>query len=158
MLRLYEWLQWIHYAETTAVHAAALVQQLHFLPIEQRSAALFDLEFRRLNKAIGVIEDHLSDRDFLLRTGFSAADVALGYSVHLAQRFLMAGKWRRVESYYDRLRTRPGFIASLPQGWKQPLSWLNTSNTTNKDAPAIAEIKGADEKSLNKLPKDGIGR
>jgi glutathione S-transferase len=122
----YQWLQWIHYAETVAVHAAALVQQLHFLEAHQRSAALFDLETRRLANAIGVIDGHLSGGDYLLTTGFSAADVAVGYSVHLAQRFLRAGKWRRVEEYYDRLRARPAFIKSLPPGWQQPLTWLVT--------------------------------
>jgi glutathione S-transferase len=121
----YEWLQWIHYAETMAVHAAALVQQLHFIDADQRSATLFDLESRRLAKAVGVVDSQLAGRDFLLRTGFSAADVAVGYSVHLAQRFLRAGKWRQVEEYYHRLRARPAFVASLPQGWTQPLTWLN---------------------------------
>src|SRR6201993_1449589 len=44
----YEWLQWIHYSETIAVHAAALVQQMHFIKPQERSPAVLRLEGKRL--------------------------------------------------------------------------------------------------------------
>jgi glutathione S-transferase len=120
----YEWLQWIHYSETIAVHAAALVQQYHFIPAQERSIAVLRLEGRRLHKAIEVVSSHLADREYLLRGGFSAADISVGYSLHLAYRFIAIARYPHLDSYYGRLRTRPAFIATLPKGWLRPLTWL----------------------------------
>jgi glutathione S-transferase len=120
----YEWLQWIHYSETIAVHAAALVQQYHFIAAEQRSAAVLRLEGRRLHKAIELVNSHLEDRDYLLGSGFSAADISVGYSLHLAHRFIAIARYPHVESYYERLRARSAFGAALPKNWQRPLMWL----------------------------------
>jgi glutathione S-transferase len=120
----YEWLQWIHYGETIAVHAASLVQQRFFIAAAERSAVVAKLESRRLEKAVQVLESPLADREHLLRTGFSAADIGIGYSLHLADRLVDLGKFPAVRRYLGRLRERPAFRASLPAGSLQPISWL----------------------------------
>ena len=120
----YDWLQWIHYSETIAVHAAALVQQYHFIVPEERSVAVLRLEGKRLHKAIEVVNRQLEDRQYLLRSGFSAADISVGYSLHLAHRFITVARYPHVEAYYERLKARPAFIASLPRNWRRPLNWL----------------------------------
>jgi glutathione S-transferase len=120
----YEWLQWIHYSETIAVHAAALVQQYHFIAPEERSSAVLRLEGKRLHKAIEVVDSRLEGREYLLGSGFSAADINVGYSVDLAHRFIAIARYPRIEAYYERLRARPAFIASLPKDWVRPLNWL----------------------------------
>jgi len=111
----YEWLQWIHYAETVAVHGASLVQQSVFIPEEQRSPIVQKLESRRLEKAVEVLDHHLKDRDYLLASGFSAADVNVGYSIHLGDQFLSFDAFPTAMQYYDRLRERPAFQASVPK-------------------------------------------
>lgn len=108
-----QWLQWVHYAETIAVHGASLVQQSVFIAPNERSEAVRNLESRRLGKALGVIDAHLADRDYLLKSGFSAADTAVGYSVHLAGKFIPLDPYPRVVDYYERLKRRPAFRASL---------------------------------------------
>ena len=45
-----EWLQWVHYAETIAVHSAALVQQQVFIAPDKRSEVVIKLESKRLEK------------------------------------------------------------------------------------------------------------
>mgnify|MGYP006304984097 FL=1 len=107
-----EWLQWLHYAETVAVHGASLVQQSVFVKPEDRSPVVQKLESRRLLKALEVIDLHLADRDFLLASGFSAVDVAVGYSVHLGAKFVSLDELPRVTDYYARLRERPAFQRS----------------------------------------------
>src|SRR5262249_51417536 len=82
-----QWIQWIPYAETVAVHAAALVQQKFFIKPEDRSAPLAALESRRLVKALEVVDRKLEGQDYLLPSGFSAADIAVGYSIHLGKMF-----------------------------------------------------------------------
>jgi glutathione S-transferase len=120
----YEWLQWLHYSETIAVHAASLVQQRFFIAPADRSAVISKLEGRRLEKAVQVLESHLADREHLLRTGFSAADIGVGYSLHLASRLIDLAKFSRVWHYLERLRARPAFKASLPKGATRPIDWL----------------------------------
>jgi glutathione S-transferase len=123
----YEWLQWIHYCETMAVHAAALVQQRFFVAAADRSAVIAKLEGRRLEKSVQVLEAQLIDRDHLLRSGFSAADIGVGYSLHLADRLIELTKFPIVARYLERLRARPAFRASLPRGSTRAISWLPES-------------------------------
>jgi glutathione S-transferase len=120
----YEWLQWIHYAETVAVHAASLVQQRFFIAAADRSPVVAKLEGRRLEKAVQVLESPLIDRNYLLRTGFSAADIGVGYSLHLADRLIDLAQFPKVSRYLVCLRDRPAFRASLPAGADKPISWL----------------------------------
>jgi glutathione S-transferase len=123
----YEWLQWIHYGETVAVHAASLVQQRFFIAAADRSAVVAKLEGRRLEKAVQVLEPRLIERDYLLRSGFSAADIGVGYSLHLADRLIELARFPNVARYLERLRARPAFRASLPQGSTHAISWLPLS-------------------------------
>jgi glutathione S-transferase len=120
----YEWLQWIHYCETMAVHAAALVQQRFFIAVADRSPVIAKLEGRRLEKSVQVLEAQLIGRDYLLRTGFSAADIGVGYSLHLADRLIELAKFPNVARYLERLRSRAAFRASLPEGSARAISWL----------------------------------
>ena len=57
-----EWLQWLHYAETIAVHGASLVQQKVFIAPEKRSEAVTKLESRGGGKALEVLDRHLANR------------------------------------------------------------------------------------------------
>jgi glutathione S-transferase len=123
----YEWLQWIHYSETMAVHAASLVQQRYFIAAADRSKVIAKLEGRRLEKAVQVLEPLLNDQDNLLRSGFSAADIGVGYSLHLADRLIELAKFPNVTRYLEALRARPAFRASLPPGSTQAISWLPQS-------------------------------
>ncbi len=104
-----EWLQWIHYAETIAVHGAALVQQKVFIKPDERSPVVQKLESRRLFKALEVIDQNLDGRDYLLKSGFSAADVNVGYGAHLAQELIELAGLERLADWYARLIARPAF-------------------------------------------------
>jgi glutathione S-transferase len=106
------WLQWLHYAETIAVHAASLVQQRVFIAPADRSPVVIKLESRRLRKAVEVVEAALGERDFLLAGGFSAADVAVGYSIHLARELIDLDGLPAVAAYHARLAARPAFQAA----------------------------------------------
>jgi glutathione S-transferase len=125
----YEWLQWIHYSETIAVHAASLVQQRFFIAAADRSAVIAKLEGRRLEKAVQVLEPRLVDQDYLLVSGFSAADIGVGYSLHLTDRLIDLARSPNVSRYLERLRSRPAFRASLPPGATHPISWLPQSES-----------------------------
>lgn len=120
-----EWLIWLHYAETMAVHGASLVQQKVFIAKEDRSPVVQKLESRRLEKALEVVDKHLADRDYLLKSGFSAVDTNVGYSVHLAKGFVPLEPFPNVVKYYGRISARPAFkkaAASVPLSEQAPKS------------------------------------
>lgn len=110
-----QWLQWLHYAETLAVHGANLVQQhLVIYDPQLRSATVQKLERKRLEKGLALLNEHLQCQDCLLQSGFSAVDIAVGYSIHLAQYFTDIKQFPRLNDYYQTLKQRPAFIASMP--------------------------------------------
>jgi len=108
-----EWLQWLHYAETVAVHGASLVQQQVFIAPEQRSAVVAKLESRRLQKSFEVLDAHLRDRDYLLASGFTAVDTAVCYSVHLGRQMTKLPQMPALDGYYERCAVRPAFRRAL---------------------------------------------
>ena len=117
-------LQWLHYAETVAVHAAALIQQQIFIAAADRSAVLIKLESRRLRKALEVLEAHFVIHDYLLASGFSAVDTAVGYSVHLAAQLVGLDGLPAVTAYHARLTARPAFQRAVDSAPIQPMATL----------------------------------
>jgi glutathione S-transferase len=116
-----EWLQWLHYAETIAVHGASLVQQHIIIAEELRSPVVIKLESRRLEKSLEVLDNHLKGRDYLLKSGFSAVDTSVGWSVHMGNMFIKISDFKNVENYYNRLKNRDAFKKSLPKDVSDPL-------------------------------------
>lgn len=113
------WLVWIHFAETVTQHAANLTQQ-HLMLREDwmRSPVVMKLEAARLLKCYDAIEARLSapleHRDYLLTSGFSAADISVGQAVYLARYFAKLEGHPLVSDWYARITARPGFQAALP--------------------------------------------
>lgn len=116
-----EWLQWLHYAETVAVHGASLTQQ-HVVIYEDkdRSPMVMKLETRRLEKALEVLDNHLQARDYLF-SDFSAVDVSVGYSVYVAQHFVKLDQFEALSSWMARLEIREGFIKSANSSGKSKI-------------------------------------
>lgn len=114
-----EWLVWLHFAETISQHCAALTQQhLVLYDDEMRSPTVMKIEAARLAKCYAAIEARLStpveNRDYLLTSGFSAADIAVGQAVYLGQFFTKLDGFPETAKWYARLSHRPAFKASLP--------------------------------------------
>ncbi|WP_108837581.1 glutathione S-transferase family protein [Tateyamaria sp. Alg231-49] len=114
------WLVWVHFAETVSQHAAALTQQ-HVVLYEDamRSPIVMKLEAARLRKCYDAIEARLStpleNRDYLLTSGFSAADVSVGQAVYMARHFAALDQYPETTKWYARITERPAFKASLPE-------------------------------------------
>ena len=67
------------------------------------------LESKRLEKALEVLDKHLADREYLLKSGFSAVDTAVAYSVHLGFDMHEVHGLQHLEAYYARCRQREAF-------------------------------------------------
>lgn len=114
-----DWLTWVHFAETVSQHSAALTQQhIALYDDSMRSPIVMKLEAARLGKCFEAIEGRLStpveNRDYLLTSGFSAADISVGQAVYMARHFVRLEAFPELAKWYDRITERPSFGASLP--------------------------------------------
>ncbi len=115
------WLVWVHFAETISQHTAALTQQhVALYDDHMRSPIVMKLEAARVAKCYAAIEARLSTpiekRDYLLTSGFSAADVSVGQAVYMARHFAGLDAFPALQEWYARITARPAFEAALPQG------------------------------------------
>lgn len=115
------WLVWVHFAETISQHVAALTQQ-HVALYEDhmRSPIVMKLEAARVAKCFEAIEARLStpieNRDYLLTSGFSAADISVGQAVYMARFFVHTDPYPALSNWYERITARESFQLSLPSG------------------------------------------
>ncbi len=111
----WQWVQWLHFAETIGQHLATLTQ--HHVVLRKdwmRSPTVMKYETMRLARTLAVLEEALEGQDYLLASGFSAIDTNVGYSVYGAQRFVRLDALPNVAAYSARLLTRPAFQKALP--------------------------------------------
>lgn len=111
----WEWLQYLHFAETIGQHLATLTQ--HHVVLREssmRSPTVMRYETMRLGRTMAVLEEGLTGRDYLLASGFSAIDTNIGYSVYGAGFFLRLEDYPNVAAYRERLMARPAFRRALP--------------------------------------------
>ncbi|MEL7131564.1 MAG: glutathione S-transferase family protein [Pseudomonadota bacterium] len=114
------WLVWVHFAETVSQHAAALTQQhVALYDDTMRSPIVMKLEAARIGKCYDAIEARLStpveNRDYLLTSGFSAADISVGQAVYMARHFCSLDSHPETTRWYARITDRTAFQASLPE-------------------------------------------
>jgi len=105
-----DWLEWLHYAETVGSHVANLTQ--HHIMLRDptmRSPTVMRLEAKRLEKALEGIERRMAG-DWLLASGFSAADIAVSYGALIGQRFVALDRLPKVAGWLDRIAARPAFL------------------------------------------------
>lgn len=113
------WLVWVHFAETISQHTAALTQQhIALREDHMRSPTVMKLEAARLAKCYAAIEARLStpveNRDYLLTSGFSAADISVGQAVYMARHFARLDNFPATSDWYARISARETFQAALP--------------------------------------------
>ena len=114
-----DWLVWVHFAETISQHTAALTQQHVALREDHmRSPIVMKLEAARVGKCYNAIEARLSapdaPRDYLLASGFSAADISVGQAVYMSRYFVTLENHPFAAAWYKRITARAAFQKSLP--------------------------------------------
>lgn len=111
-----DWLVWLHYAETISQHVAALTQQhVALYDDAMRSPIVMRLEAARLGKCLTAVNEQLSGREYLLQSGFSAADIGVGQAIYMGRYFHSLAAFPALNDWYERLSRREGFRKSIPQ-------------------------------------------
>lgn len=106
------YLQWLHYGESTlAPVIAALMYQRHFFAEDQKSPVMDAWAQKELTKVFSILETQLGDHDYILESGFSAADISVGYCLLLARLAKAHDQITdRLEDYWDILTERDSWI------------------------------------------------
>ena len=109
------YLQWFHFAEATAMPPLSTIAQNAMLkPEEKRIPATIPEAAEKFGQIVAVIERELQDRDYIAGAGFTAADIMLGYALHLGALLgLLGDAAPKTKAYYERLAARPGFRKAL---------------------------------------------
>lgn len=106
------YLQWLHYGESTlAPIIATLMYQRHFFPVDKRSKDIELWAEVELTKVFSILETQLSDHDYILKSGFSAADISVGYCLLLARLAKAHAQITdRIEDYWETLTERDAWL------------------------------------------------
>ena len=107
-------LQWLSYAETQASIIASLNLQMVFLrPPAKASPVVLKLEVARLRASVKMLEQALTGQDWLLASGFSAADTMMGFNLFAVPFFVDLEPFPAVRAYIERIHQRPAYQAVL---------------------------------------------
>lgn len=109
------YLNWLHHGEATLTFPQTIVLRYGVFEPEERRLPQAAEDYQAWFLArLRLAEARLSDgRDYLLDSGFSMADIATGYALHLATSIgIGAALPEHCRAYYDRLSSREAFLRS----------------------------------------------
>jgi glutathione S-transferase len=106
-----QYLQWLHFSESTAfAPMSCLVWLLRYRDDADKHPELVTEARERAAIAFEVLEKALGEREYLLASGFSAADVMMAFSVFVAKVFgVLDDRFPKLGAYLARLEARPAY-------------------------------------------------
>ena len=109
-------LQWLGYAETQASLIENLNLQMVFLrPPAKPSPIVIKLTVARLRQTLRGLEARLGDQGWLLPSGFSGADIMLGFNLFAAPYYIEMDEFPKVLAYKARVEARPAHQRAVEQ-------------------------------------------
>ena len=105
------YLQWLHAGEATMTPPLAnIAQHTSIRPEAMRIPQVASESVETFKERLQVLDAHLHGKHFLLGADMSAADVMVGYALHLAALFgLMKDAPSHAGAYWKRLSARPAY-------------------------------------------------
>ena len=111
------YLQWLHAGEAHfGVYMSLLVGHRLLLPEEQRNAEIASWASANMQSALVLLGDNLRQKDSILKRGFSAADMSVGYVLFVMDMIGLLEELapESVMQYWEMLKERPA--------WKRAIS------------------------------------
>ncbi len=97
--------QWSWFAESTLARPLGINRMLN---ADKFDAPLHQVAREKIESCIGVIESELDSKAYIVNDDFYAADIMLGYSLVLTQRFgILDARYPNTAAYVERLLARP---------------------------------------------------
>lgn len=104
------YLTWLHMAESGLSHyLAVLLGQMMGIDKYAVSDGFESYVIYQAEKALEMLERHLTGRSFIASGRFTAADISVGYSLFLANVLCGLPLPSHVKAYFERLQDRPAW-------------------------------------------------
>lgn len=111
--QLAEYLQWHWFAEATLARPMGeIVNHGREFPGDARISAVVEEMADRVGVCLQAVAQHIQGKQFLLGDMFSAADISMGYSLMLAEMLTPEKFPSQLQSYWQRLQSRPAYAAA----------------------------------------------
>lgn len=106
-------LEWLGFAETQASILGSLNMQYLFMgDPTPASPVVLKLEAARLGATLKAMNHALNDSEWLLPSGFSAADTMMGFNLFSAPYYVHMDRFPNVQAYVERIEARPAYKAA----------------------------------------------
>ena len=113
-------LEMISYAETMASLIEQLnMQHLFLRPPAKPAPVVIKLVTARLAAVMAGLEVLLGDQEYLLPSGFSGADIMMGFNLNAAPFYVHMSPFPTLCAYKARLEARPAYKAAMARDGKQ---------------------------------------
>ncbi len=111
---LEEYLQWLHYAEGSAMFP--LIMKLYTSRLPDGGAALQPRISEELDRHLGYVDASLEGVDWLVGNAFSGADVQLSFVAEIAPLLHPTAELPNVAAFRERCQARPAYRRALDKG------------------------------------------
>ena len=117
-----DWLNWLHHSDATLTFPQTLILRYgRFESRDRRQPQVVEDYAQWFFARLKLVNQRLEGAEYLTAGRFTAADVAVGYAVHLADVIgIGAGLKPQTRAWLDRLRARPAFQRAQTQGAPLP--------------------------------------
>jgi glutathione S-transferase len=109
-----EYVQWLHYAEGSAM--LPLMLHLYVSRLGDAGAPLVPRIESELANHLGHIDAALRGREYLVGDGLTGADIQMSFVAELAGQFGKRAAYPAMEAWIKRLQARPAYGAALERG------------------------------------------
>jgi glutathione S-transferase len=109
-----EYVQWLHYAEGSAM--LPLMLHLYVSRLGEAGAPLAPRIESELSNHLGYLDASLRGREYLVGDGLTGADIQMSFVAELAGRFGKRAAYPAMEAWIARLHARPAYKAALERG------------------------------------------
>ena len=104
--------QWCSFSESTLIRPLGL--NLLLKQKAESGDTIAKEGEQKTRDCLAVVDQAVSDRDYLLPSGFSAADIMMGFALHLLAKLgVMDDQYPNVQAYLNRLKSRDGFTRAM---------------------------------------------
>jgi glutathione S-transferase len=113
-----DYVQWMHYAEGSAMLPLLLLINLERAGAAPAELARVDVE---IDNQLGYIERRFNDREYVMGSALSGADIQLSFVGELAAARTDCRAYPRMIAWVRRFQARPAYRAALTRGGPYPL-------------------------------------
>lgn len=109
-----QYLQWLHYAEGSAM--LPLMLRMYCSRLPDGGAALQPRITDELDRHLGYLDRSLEGVDWFVGNSFSGADVQLSFVVEIAPLLHSLESFGNLAAFRDRIHARPAYVRALEKG------------------------------------------